>query len=278
MTGVPASVPAEAFYVDNAPHGTETTYFLAAMITYQGTYCQLPQLPASLPAAIHPYVLANFDTINAKIETALDAAGFTILAPAPDSPATYDAEYFLLDEAITDLDDVAFNTPDAVATRVMIDFLDEAAAIWTEGPKDQMAARFTRTVDSPEGGVYGLSFTADDAARVCVDGALVLDSADAERNDPIHAEVILSHGTVEIRYMDIAQEASLQVEWDCRRPVPDQTDTTPPQEPITTCLPRPAAVRPSSSRKALSRPNRTPNRWPPTASSLIWHIEPPPGN
>ncbi|MFC0156455.1 hypothetical protein CDZ97_06300 [Mameliella alba] len=234
MTGVLPSVPAEAFYIDNAPHGTETTYFLAAMITYQASYGQLPQLPVSLPAAIHPDVLANFDTINVEIETALEAAGFTILAPAPDSPGFYDAEYFVLDEGITDLDEVPFNTPDALATWVMIDFLDEAGAIWPEGPEDHMAARYTRTVESPEGGVYGLRLTADDAARVYVDGALVLDSADAERNDPIIAEVNLSPGThmVEIRYMDIAQEASLQVEWDYRRPLPDQTSTTHPQEPL----------------------------------------------
>ncbi|WP_305970306.1 MULTISPECIES: PA14 domain-containing protein [unclassified Mameliella] len=236
MTGVLSSVPATAFYVDNAPHGTDTTYFLAAMITFQASYGQLPLLPATLPVAVHPDVLANFDAINAQIELALENAGFDVLAPAPDSPGYYDAEYFVLAEGITDLDEVDFNTPDAVATRIMIDFLDETGPIWPVGPEDHMAARYTRTVESPDGGIYGLRLTADDTARVYVDGTLVLDSADAERNDPIIAEVNLTPGThlVEIRYMDIAQEASLEVAWDYRRPLPEVTDPLPPQEPIPT--------------------------------------------
>lgn len=234
MTGILSSVPAEAFYVDNAPHGTETTYFLAAMITYQASYGHQPQLPPSLPVTIHPDVLANFDAINAEIETALGAAGFDVFGIAPDSPGIYDAEYVVLDEGITDLDEVDFDTPDVVASQVMIGFVDDAGAIWPEGPVDHMAARYTRTVESPEGGVYGLRLTADDAARVYVDGTLVLDSANTNRNDPILTEVSLTPGThiVEIRYMDIADDASLQVEWAYRSPLPDPTDTTAPQAPI----------------------------------------------
>jgi hypothetical protein len=71
FTSVLSDIPAQELYVDSAPHGTETTYFLASMIVYQGTYGTAPALPTSLPATIHPSILANFDLINTEIASAL---------------------------------------------------------------------------------------------------------------------------------------------------------------------------------------------------------------
>ena len=38
LTGTLSSIPASDLYEDNAPHGTATLYFLAALIVYMGTY------------------------------------------------------------------------------------------------------------------------------------------------------------------------------------------------------------------------------------------------
>ena len=72
LTGPLSSIPPSELYVDIAPHGTDTLYFLSAMITYQASYGSAPPLPDSLPAQIHPTVLAEFDAINAAIAEGLD--------------------------------------------------------------------------------------------------------------------------------------------------------------------------------------------------------------
>ena len=84
FTTVLADVPAQALYVDTAPHGTETTYFLSAMIVYHATFGGAPVLPDALPVGIHPLVLENFDRINVGI--AADLAGLADLPPGPPAP------------------------------------------------------------------------------------------------------------------------------------------------------------------------------------------------
>ncbi|WP_141194873.1 hypothetical protein [Maliponia aquimaris] len=51
MTGALSALPAEVFYVDTAPHGTDTTCLLAAIITCQAIYGVLvhPLPPLHLP-------------------------------------------------------------------------------------------------------------------------------------------------------------------------------------------------------------------------------------
>ncbi|KUF11781.1 hypothetical protein [Pseudoponticoccus marisrubri] len=87
MTTTLADLPVEVFFVDSAPHGTETTYYLAAMITYQGSYGSPPPLPADLPDTIHPAVAERYDEINAVITSGLEEAGFEISAAGSVSEA-----------------------------------------------------------------------------------------------------------------------------------------------------------------------------------------------
>jgi len=77
LTTVLSDIPPDALYVDSAPHGTDTLYFLASMITYQGTYGDAPELPLDLPVNIHPDVIENFDALNALIATRLNEADAT---------------------------------------------------------------------------------------------------------------------------------------------------------------------------------------------------------
>jgi hypothetical protein len=54
-------------YSDNAPHGTNNTYFLAAMVTYTMIYGE--KAPASFvaPASLHPLIRDNYGAIAEKI-------------------------------------------------------------------------------------------------------------------------------------------------------------------------------------------------------------------
>lgn len=60
-------IPVEALYLDDAPHGAPTTYFLAAAITYAGLFGQTPQL-SELPEAIHPLVETHFEAFLTILE------------------------------------------------------------------------------------------------------------------------------------------------------------------------------------------------------------------
>lgn len=60
-------VPVEALYLDDAPHGTPTLYFLAALILYPALYDSPPPAQMRLPETIHPLVANNLEGILAQI-------------------------------------------------------------------------------------------------------------------------------------------------------------------------------------------------------------------
>ncbi|HGG05019.1 MAG TPA: calcium-binding protein [Aliiroseovarius sp.] len=66
-----SDLPPELLYSDNAPHGTATLYFLAAMITYSGLYEVPPPANYHPPDNIHPLVRQNYSDIAAFIWQAL---------------------------------------------------------------------------------------------------------------------------------------------------------------------------------------------------------------
>ncbi|WP_417723636.1 hypothetical protein [Salipiger sp.] len=74
-SSVLSDLPATALYVDDAPHGTETTYFLASLIVYNAGYGTPAPAPDQLPDSIHPAVAERYDDILATIETGLQEAG-----------------------------------------------------------------------------------------------------------------------------------------------------------------------------------------------------------
>lgn len=57
-------IPVEALYVDNAPHGTPTLYFLASLVVYHALYGEKPPLDFVVPETVHPLVGVNFPQIR----------------------------------------------------------------------------------------------------------------------------------------------------------------------------------------------------------------------
>lgn len=70
-----AGLPPEALFLDRGPHGTPTTYLLAAMITYAAVYGERP--PAGLPIdeAIAPDFSRNYEAVADRVWAALNEAG-----------------------------------------------------------------------------------------------------------------------------------------------------------------------------------------------------------
>ncbi len=71
-------IPVEALYVDNAPHGTATLYFLASLVVYQNLYGEKPPLDFVVPETVHPLVQANYPQIREFI-----ASGKFVAAKPP---------------------------------------------------------------------------------------------------------------------------------------------------------------------------------------------------
>ncbi len=64
-----ADVPADTFYVDTAPHGTETLYFLASMVTYSSIYGTPVPAGYVVPESVDPSVIAAFPEISDLVYT-----------------------------------------------------------------------------------------------------------------------------------------------------------------------------------------------------------------
>ena len=63
-----ADLSATDLYVDSAPHGTETLYFLAAMVTYSAIFEEPVTSFGTVPAVIHPEVANNLTRIATFID------------------------------------------------------------------------------------------------------------------------------------------------------------------------------------------------------------------
>ncbi len=93
--GLLEGLPAEAFYTDSAPHGTETLYLLAAMVTYAVIYDAPPPKDWRPPVAVHPDVFDKYPQIAERIwqmmpqtkamKVAQDAAPQTLAQAAADA-------------------------------------------------------------------------------------------------------------------------------------------------------------------------------------------------
>ena len=75
------AIPAEALYTDDAPHGTGTTYLLAAMIVYAGLYDSPLPDDVALPDSVHPALRENYAEVARRIEALLGEDRDAALAP-----------------------------------------------------------------------------------------------------------------------------------------------------------------------------------------------------
>lgn len=69
--GLLDGLPPEALYVDDAPHGTPTLYFLAAMVTYAWIYDAPPPADFAPPATLHPDVVESYQDLAQAIRDSL---------------------------------------------------------------------------------------------------------------------------------------------------------------------------------------------------------------
>ncbi|WGW04468.1 calcium-binding protein [Tropicibacter oceani] len=81
--GLLHGLPARAFYVDDAPHGTEALYLLAAMVSYAALYDAPPPSDWRPPARLHPEVVAQYPQIAAAIWQAMPETKARAAAPQP---------------------------------------------------------------------------------------------------------------------------------------------------------------------------------------------------
>jgi hypothetical protein len=108
--------PLEALdlYEDDAPHGTATKYFLAALVAYSVIYSEAPPAAMDLPDSIHPKVRANYAQIVDFIWNASqDRAQLRDRAEVEPAPA---ASPLRAAAAVTELAGPAAAAPADVAT------------------------------------------------------------------------------------------------------------------------------------------------------------------
>ncbi|MEQ3712369.1 hypothetical protein [Lentibacter sp.] len=89
-------VPVEDLYLDDAPHGAPTLYYLAAMAVYPALYGEAAPSSMALPESIHPLLRDNLAMVSARLfelAEGREAAAITpAIVQAPKmQPAAFDA-------------------------------------------------------------------------------------------------------------------------------------------------------------------------------------------
>lgn len=97
LTTTLSDIPPEDLYVDSAPHGTETIYFLASLVTYTSVYGEAPPADFDIPGLVHPSVTENFAEVLRTIDDAVNGDGSDQVEDAPvvddfEDPAPLDHE------------------------------------------------------------------------------------------------------------------------------------------------------------------------------------------
>ncbi|MCP5088042.1 MAG: calcium-binding protein [Rhodobacteraceae bacterium] len=64
-----AKISITDIYLDDAPHGTETLYFLASLITYKALFGENAPVNLKLPDILHPVLRDNYTEVLAYIDT-----------------------------------------------------------------------------------------------------------------------------------------------------------------------------------------------------------------
>ncbi|GAW34715.1 hypothetical protein RA2_01767 [Roseovarius sp. A-2] len=82
LSGLLEDIPVEALFTDDAPHGTPTQYFLAALVTYTALFEAPAPAGFAVPEAIHPGVRNRYDRLTDEIAQALGLKDERAVAPA----------------------------------------------------------------------------------------------------------------------------------------------------------------------------------------------------
>lgn len=175
-------------YVDNAPHGTETLYFLASLVTYVHLYGEQPPANFAIPNSVSQTVRDAYPQLRQAVWTLRDketvasanrppepgtsraeAAGLVeeetaavrpeevAPAPLPVEPETtgFDATYFVLPGNASTLSEIDFDqAPEAIGTFESLNWRYATGPVWEDGPAEHFAARIRGTITVTERGPY----------------------------------------------------------------------------------------------------------------------------
>ncbi len=193
LTSAPLdALSTEDFFVDSSPHGTETTYFLAAAIVYSGIYGEVPPANYNVPDTIHPVVAENFEQITLRIAELMETySTFEVdmdpdVPDIPDQPDTPDdPELPVVDDDQTDDDggdgDGGFSTdpiqisePREITQTLDADPQSNTTARQLAPEEDIAPGTFTSAITIEATDTFTLSASSDDTAIIFMDDVPLL--------------------------------------------------------------------------------------------------------
>jgi len=166
-------------YVDSAPHGTETVYFLSSMITYREVFGEAPPAGFDVPDVIHPLVAQNYDDINTRIGELLGQSD-PIEQPepivVPNTDPSVENDTAELEQGEVAVIDVLANDSDADGDVLTLQSVGDASG----GSTQIVDGRVVYTPDDGFSGADSFSYVVTDGEGGLVEGRVDLVVAEAE--------------------------------------------------------------------------------------------------
>ncbi len=126
------------------------------------------------------------------------------------------AQYFLLSQPASNLDEINFETsPDAVEVVAALNTQGSSDPFWEGGTDDLFAARYVGTLNVETAGEYTIYLTSDDGSALYIDGRKVIDNDGRHASTIIPVTLDLAAGAhdIEIRYFEAWGAQTLKLEW-----------------------------------------------------------------
>lgn len=126
-------------------------------------------------------------------------------------------EYFNLSSPVSSVNSVDWNaTPNYVGSEAFA-FWDKTGAVYTGGPKDNVAIRLRGDFSVATAGTYTFYDKSDDGSRVFIDGVEIINNDGLHDNSAtVSGSVYLTAGThqIDIKQFDRYEESRLRLEWE----------------------------------------------------------------
>ncbi|MCK5931606.1 MAG: DUF1929 domain-containing protein [Fulvimarina manganoxydans] len=126
-----------------------------------------------------------------------------------------EARYFAVDQKVTSLDQVDFDAAPLHTQAVVTIDEDTSHAFYEGGPKDHFAVRYQGSFDVTETGSYSFYLTANDAARLTIDGQRVADLADLKQAATSTVTLTLEAGihTIGVDHLAKTGPSVIDLDW-----------------------------------------------------------------
>ena len=126
-----------------------------------------------------------------------------------------EARYFAVDPTTTKLDEVDFDTAPLHAEAVVTIDENTSQAFYEGRPKDHFAVRYQGSFDVTETGSYSFHLTANEAARLTIDGRRVADLADLKQTTTTTVTLTLEAGihAIEVDHLAETGPSVIDLDW-----------------------------------------------------------------